>query len=237
MTGSVPTVTKGACRKYRILDLFCCAGGAGEGYRRAGFDVTGVDINPQPHNPHRFIQGDALEYLRDHGHEYDAIHASPPCQGYSKTLRMNPHLAGTYPELIDGVRMILESFSCPWVIENVEGAPLQSYSGLFGGHGVMLCGSMFGLGVDRGYLRRHRIFETSFGLPQLQCNHDGPAVGVYGHGSCAGKPRMLAKDEAAIALGIDWMTRDEMAQAIPPAYTEWIGKRLMGVCQSAEEAT
>lgn len=206
----------------RLLDLFCGAGGAGEGYRRAGFDVTGVDIEPQPNNPHRFIQGCAVEYLEAHGHEYDAIHASPPCQGYSKLRAMHP--GREYPMLIEPVRALLKRIGKPYVIENVETAPLQSYSDLFGGHGVVLCGSMFGLGVKRGFLRRHRIFETSFSLPQPPCNHNGRAVGVYGHGGHSGKRRMLYRDEAAEAMGIDWMSRDEMCQAIPPAFTEYIGR-------------
>jgi len=216
--------------RFRLLDLFCGAGGAGEGYRRAGFDVTGVDIEVQPNNPHTFIQADALEYLREPGHEYDAIHASPPCQGYSKLRAMHP--GKEYPMLIEPVRELLKRIGKPYVIENVPGAPLQEYSDLFGSHGVVLCGTMFGLGVERGHLRRHRIFETSFPMRQPACNHRGPAVGVYGHGGHTGKHRMLYRKEAAVALGIDWMNRDEMCQAIPPAYTEFIGRELMRVCEA-----
>ena len=209
----------------RLLDLFCGAGGAGEGYHRAGFDVTGVDIKPQPHNPHKFIQADALEYAREHGREFDAIHASPPCQAYSvlKSMKNAKHHIG----LIPSTRKLLEAIGLPYIIENVPGAPLQSYSCLFGKHGVMLCGSMFDLGVERGYLRRHRLFETSFSVKQPFCNHHGPAVGVYGHGGHTGKHRMLYRKEASVAMGIDWMNRDEMCQAIPPVYTEFIGKQLM----------
>ncbi len=225
----------------RLLDLFCGAGGAGEGYRRAGFDVLGVDIRPMPRNPHTFIQGDALEYLEAHGHEFDAIHASPPCQGYSSLRAMHP--GRTYPMLIEPVRELLK---------NVPGAPLQTYSDLFGNHGVMLCGSMFGLGVDRGYLRRHRNFETSFPVEQPHCQHPTEtavmgiygeavrlngksirAVGVYGRGGHSGKHRMLYKDEASAAMDITWMNRDEMCQAIPPAYTEFIGAQLLKHLQPA----
>ena len=236
--------------RLKLLDLFCCAGGAGEGYRRAGFDVTGVDIEPQKDNPHKFIQADALEYVAAHGHEYDAIHASPPCQGYSNLRAMHP--GKEYPMLIEPVRELLKSIGKPYVIENVEGAPLQKYSDLFGNHGVVLCGSMFGFGCEKGWLRRHRLFETSFGVVQPNCSHaatpsvgfygqgmrwwkDGKshnqkrAVGVYGHGGHSGKHRMLCKDEAASAMGIDWMNRDELCQAIPPAYTEWIGRELLRV--------
>lgn len=198
----------------KLLDLFCKAGGAGEGYRRAGFEVTGVDTAPQPNNPHTFVQADALAYALEHGHEYDAIHASPPCQGYSQLQAMHP--GKKYPRLIAPVRNLLIRIGKPWIIENVEGAPLQSYSDLFGTHGVMLCGSMFGLGIQRGYLRRHRIFETSFPVPQPPCNHKGPAVGVYGHGGQSKKHRMLYRAEAAVAMGITWMSREEMTQAIPP---------------------
>lgn len=208
----------------KLLDLFCCAGGAGEGYRRAGFEITGVDIEPQPRNPHRFVQADAMEFLKEHGHEYDAIHASPPCQGYSVLNAMHGR---EYPMLIDPCRELLIATGKPYIIENVETSPLQSYSDLFGGHGVMLCGSMFGLGVARGFLLRHRLFETSFSIPQPACNHKGPAVGVYGHGGHTGKHRMLYRKEASEAMQIDWMNRDEMCQAIPPAYTQFIGKYLM----------
>lgn len=211
--------------RLKLLDLFCKAGGAGEGYRRAGFEVCGVDIEAQPNNPHQFIQGDALEYLAAHGHEFDAIHASPPCQGYSQLRAMHP--GREYPLLIEPVRNLLKQGGKPWIIENVPGAPLQHYSDLFGTHGVMLCGSMFGLGVKRGFLRRHRLFELSFPVPQMPCSHKGRAVGVYGHGGQNGKHRMLYREEAAEAMGITWMSRDEMCQAIPPAYTEWLGRQLL----------
>jgi DNA (cytosine-5)-methyltransferase 1 len=212
-----------------LLDLFCKAGGAGEGYRRSGFDVTGVDIESQPNNPHRFICADALEYLEAHGHEYDAIHASPPCQGYSNLKAMHP--GKKYPMLIEPVRTMLQKIGKPYVIENVPGSPLITYSDLFGFHGVMLCGSMFDLKCSRGWLRRHRNFETSFPIVQPTCNHPkSPAVGVYGHGGHSGKHRMLYRDEASEAMRINWMNRDEMCQAIPPAYTEFIGRYLILEC-------
>jgi DNA (cytosine-5)-methyltransferase 1 len=209
----------------KLLDLFCKAGGAGEGYRRAGFAVTGVDIEPQPHNPHDFIQADALDYVAKHGQEYDVIHASPPCQAYSALRAMHP--TRQYPALIEQTRELLKASGKFFIIDNVPGAPLQSFSCLFGTHGVMLCGSMFGLGVKRGFLRRHRIFETSFPVAQPPCDHRGVAVGVYGHGGHSGKHRMLYRKEAAEAMGIDWMSRDEMCQAIPPAYTQYIGESLL----------
>jgi len=209
----------------RLLDLFCKAGGAGEGYRRAGFHVTGVDIQPQPNNPHTFFQDDAVEFLKKYHNDYDAIHASPPCQGYSKLGKI--HTGRKWPMLIEVIRELLKKSGRPFIIENVETAPLQGYSDLFGTHGVLLCGSMFGLGTKRGYLRRHRLFETSFALPQPACNHKGRAVGVYGHGGESGKHLMLYREEAAEAMQINWMSRDEMCQAIPPAYTQFIGEHLM----------
>lgn len=208
----------------RLLDLFAGGGGAAVGYHRAGFEVVGVDIAPQPHYPFRFVQADALAPPFDLS-DFDLIHASPPCQAYSVLAAMHPDR--DYPDLIPATRDLLEGSGAPWVIENVEGAPLARSSDLFGAHGVTLCGSMFGLGCERGYLRRHRVFEASFPLAQPYCSHSGYAVGVYGHGGHSGKHRMLYRDEAATAMDIDWMTRDEMTQAIPPAYSEWIGRAFL----------
>lgn len=224
--------------KPRLLDLFCKAGGCTRGYQQAGFYVVGVDIEPQPNYcGDEFVQMDALALLRDYLNEpggdipFDAIHASPPCQFYSLLASMHPEK--DYPDLIPPTRELLEQTGVPWVMENVEGAPLVRGTDLFGAHGVMLCGSMFGLGVERGFLRRHRLFETTFPLHQPECNHQGLAVGVYGHGGHSGKHRMLYRAEAAEAMGIDWMTRDEMTQAIPPAYCQFIGTQLL---QSLEAA-
>ena len=208
-----------------LLDLFCGAGGAAMGYYRAGFEITGVDHKPQPHYPFEFHQADALEYLKKHGHEFDIIHASPPCQGYSKLAGM--HKSKEYPLLIEELRKILKKIGKPYIIENVEQAPLCYCSTLFGSYGVMLCGSMFRLGVKEGYLRRHRIFETSFSVSQPRCRHRGRAVAVYGHGCFTGRHRSLNRRKSAEALQIDWMTHQEMTQAIPPAYTEFIGRQLI----------
>jgi DNA (cytosine-5)-methyltransferase 1 len=210
----------------RCLDLFCGAGGAGEGYRRAGFDVTGVDIRPQPHNPHRFIQADALAFLREHGHEFAFIHASPPCQRWSMATRMRPGAAATHPDLIAPVRELLLTCGKPWVSENVVGAPLREP--------LMLCGTMFGLKVYR-----HRLFESSFRLPaqphsphrdNCHGNHRisrNGFVNVFGGGGNTDYKRK--------AMGIDWMTRDELSQAIPPAYTEWIGREFLNTANDQTE--
>ena len=242
------------------------------GYHRAGFDeVVGVDIKPQKRYPFTFVQGDALEYLRAHGQEFDAIHASPPCQKYT-TLRGMWNHKPDHPDLVDPTRDALEAIGKPWVIENVPGAPLRAL--------LMLCGTMFGLATadGRAELRRHRYFELGFQLGVLQphCQHGGPTVGVYGDGNGRDyrrnpvavigvygghgrdrrrKPpktigvyghaggssaREFAQQfltvERAQAMGIDWMTGDELSQAIPPAYTEFIGRQLISALQNSGSA-
>jgi hypothetical protein len=217
----------------RLLDLFCGAGGAGAGYHRAGFDVVGVDIKPQPHYPFAFHQADALEYVAAHGNEYEVIHASPPCQRYSTIT----HAAGTpddQPDLVGITRDLLRAVGVPWIIENVPGAPLVKDAPLFGG--IMLCGSMFGLGV-----RRHRCFESSMPLSQMPCRHDFemPHYEVYDHGKwyssalvpVYGRGGGKAVDSWPLAMGIGWMTRDELTQAIPPAYTEWVGRQMLAALE------
>lgn len=192
------------------------------GYHRAGFEVTGVDIKLQPRYPFRFVQCDALEYLWDHGHEYDAIHASPPCQRYSVT-RHAPNCDGAqHPDLLPDTRTALERAGKPWVIENVVGAPFHWY--------VELCGVMFGLKTYR-----HRRFESSILIMQpehlphpekLSLRGRGPSPSGYsspcGHASVKGE-----KDIWARSLDIDWMDIKGLSQAIPPAYTEYIGRELM----------
>lgn len=210
----------------RLLDLFCGAGGASEGYERAGFRVVGVDVGPQPNYPFDFIQMDALDALDSEvWRPFDAVHASPPCQAYSAMSECRPGLASGYAALIGAVRDRLVLTGKPWVIENVPGAPLASGDDLFGAHGVLLCGQMFGL-----ELYRHRIFETSF--PITQPPHPAHVVPASAAGhwepgtiiSVAGHVSPIAVAEKV--MGIDWMTRDELAEAIPPAYTEWIGTQV-----------
>ena len=224
-----------------LLDLFCGAGGAAMGYRRAGFDVIGVDIDPQPNYPFPFVQADALGLIsRDRtwitpiGRGYarwlgmfDAIHASPPCQHYSDLAKRNGN-ADDWPDLVDPVRSMLEGAGVPYVIENVEGAPLLDPT--------MLCGTMF----PELRVLRHRLFETSFPLtapshktphPLVftydrrkrhfgQLDQDTSFVQVTGGGNCT----VANKRDA---MGIDWMTGHEINESIPPAYTEHIGRQLL----------
>lgn len=207
--------------KPGLLDLFSGAGGCACGYQRAGFHVTGVDIKPQKNYcGDEFVQADALEYVAAHGscncHAFDVIHASPPCQGYSRsrTLQGNSH-----PMLIESVRELLKATGKPYVIENVKGAPLINP--------VLLVGSMFGL-----MTMRPRLFECSFPVPFVlapppAAKHselgmppvDGQYIHVVGHFS--------GVEYASKAMGISWMTQGELAQAIPPIYTQWIGQHLM----------
>ena len=211
----------------RLLDLFCGAGGAAMGYNRAGFDVTGVDITPQPRYPFAFIQGDALEFVAEHGHEYDAIHASPPCQAFSPLRAVHKK---DYPDLIAATRDRLNDSGKPWVIENVIGAPLAS--------GVVLCGAMFGLRVYR-----HRRFESSAPV----CQPDHPKHVVRSTGTQRGRKAhyeaggfiTITGDVGTYcggAMEIGWMTGNELSQAIPPAYTEYIGRQLLAHLSAAQRS-
>jgi len=215
-----------------LLDMFCGAGGAAFGYHQAGFEVIGIDLNPQPNYPFEFYQRDALEVLQGWGpsaytdgrQRFDAIHASPPCQRYSAMSKCRPEIADKYPDLVDPVRELLIQTGLPYVIENVPGAPLRDP--------IMLCGLMFGL-----ELYRHRLFESN--LPIAAPNHPkhvipaskaghwkpGTIMSISGHVSPIAKAREV--------MGIDWMTREELAESIPPAYTEHIGRQLMAAIEVA----
>lgn len=212
--------------RFRILDLFCCAGGAGVGYKNAGFDVVGVDIEPQPNYPLPFIQCDVLKLDQGFISLFDAVHASPPCQSYSDLAKRNGN-ADAWPRLIEPVREILVRSGLPYIIENVDGAPLLDP--------IVLCGTMFkGLRVIR-----HRLFEVNFPVltpkhgkhPKVHTfdkrkSHYGKTndmrdfVQVTGGGNCT---IAAARD----AMQIDWMTKGELNEAIPPAYTQFIGKQLV----------
>ncbi len=189
------------------------------GYSRAGFEVVGVDIEPQPRYPFEFHQADALEYLRLHGAEFDLIHASPVCKGYSwltPAARKSDH-----PLMIADVRSELLKIGKPFVIENVVGAKKYLLSP------VMLCGSMFGLGVWR-----HRLFELSFQVGILPCcNHGNIPILVSGTPRRKGIPRKDATiAQKRVAMGIAWMSTAGIDQAIPPAFTEWIGQQFLSQC-------
>jgi DNA (cytosine-5)-methyltransferase 1 len=208
----------------RLLDLFCGGGGAAMGYARAGFEVVGVDIKPQPRYPFEFVQGDALAVGAEMALEgrFDAVHASPPCQHYSSATRD----ASLHPDLYGLTRDLLDRSGLPYAIENVIGAP---YS-----HGIVLCGSMFGLEADDEWLQRHRNFEASWFLFQPECKHrkDKRPVTITGQAYVSATreyshSRQTTFPVAQRLMGIDWMTRDEMKESIPPAYTEYIGKALM----------
>lgn len=214
----------------RLLDLFCGAGGAGMGYHRAGFDVVGVDIEPQPHYPFEFHQADALEFVAEHGREYDVIHASPPCQAYTGLRNITLSRFGSapdHPDLIGVVRRELIKTGKIYIIENVQNSPLQTQ--------VILCGASFGL----QHLARHRHFESNFlfmGVPKCSHRENEYTIGVYGqrpdgrrvsyrkHRLCRAAKSL---DEAQEEMGIDWMDWNEIKNAIPPAYTEWLGRRMM----------
>ncbi len=205
------------------------------GYWNAGFDVVGVDIKPQPNYPFTFIQADAIEFLSElisvgpASLQYDAIHASPPCQRWSsKTYTASPH---AHPDLLTPSRELLISTGLPYVIENVPGAPMD---------GPIICGSSFHLGV-----RRHRRFETNWPLLVPPCVHgtQPPRFELYDHGKSylsgivhvfgagGGKGREFWSE----AMGIDWMDDPELAEAIPPAYTEMIGAQLLAYISHSVE--
>lgn len=201
-------------QRPRLLDLFCGAGGAAMGYHRAGFEVVGVDINPQPRYPFEFHQADATTYLLA---GFDAIHASPLCEGFSN---LNAVWQREYPNYIPVMRQRLQASGLPYVIENVPGAPLQ--------RSLLLCGTMFGLQVIR-----HRIFESNILLWSLGgCHHRRSGLLIFGDST--------SHSETAYreAMEVSWMrARADARKAIPPAYTEWIGRQLRQVLTAREEVT
>jgi len=211
---------------FRLLDLFCGAGGAGMGYSRSGLEVVGVDIAPQPNYPFEFHQADAIEFLLQNHRLFDVFHASPPCQAHSALGKGTNDNSGEYPDFLEQTKQVFRELGKPYVIENVAGAPLDNP--------ITLCGEMFGLRVIR-----HRMFESNVVLRAPQhIKHrgrvagwrhgekfDGPYFAVYGNGG--GKGNI---DEWRMAMDMPWpQTKLELAEAIPPAYTEYIGGQLIDV--------
>lgn len=209
----------------KLLDLFCGQYGAGYGYHLAGFDVTGVDIRPIPprHRPPgvTFVHGDALEYLVEHGHEYDAVHASPPCRAYSRA-RYGAPTRYRHPDLIGPTRSALRASGLPYVMENVEGAPLIDP--------VLLCGALFGLQTYR-----HRLFETSWHMRLHPGTHPAhtaltarmgrPAAEGEFHSFVGNFSGLQAAREV---MQMPWANQDGIRQAVPPAYTQFVGMVLLG---------
>lgn len=234
-------------RRPRLLDLFCGAGGAAAGYHRAGFDVVGVDIKPQPNYPFEFVQMDALEcddlWLCARGDDFDAIHASPPCQHFTRYGNSVKDIKERYEDLLEPTRALLVATGLPYVIENVEGAPLHDP--------LLLCGSMFDMDV-----RRHRLFETNWQVepPIWPCRH-----GIWGPNRYPGgrwkarneknpsvTPSTPVRNSMEVgrwnvklekqkeAMGVDWpMTVRELSESIPPAYTQFVGEQLLAIVSVA----
>lgn len=211
----------------RLLDLFSGAGGAAMGYHNAGFEVVGVDIQAYKRYPFEHHVADAIEYASTHWEEFDAIHASPPCQHGSHSTKAFRNAGKVYPNFLPQTRELLLSLPIPWVIENVPGTEIRA--------DYDLCGCFFGL-----RLRRRRLFETSWHGSEMMPthNHVGPRpFSVIGDWSTSAERKWLGRaattQERNDAMGIDWMKGHELGLAIPPAYTEWVGERLMGEVMSS----
>jgi len=222
----------------KLLDLFCGAGGASKGYAQAGFEVTGIDVKHGKNYPFNYIRGDVRDYLDiDYLRQFDAIAASPPCQTFSATKHLRDAQGGTSKaiNMIPEVREALINSGKLYVIENVPQAPLFN--------AVQLCGSGFQLKV-----RRHRLFESNVSLLGNKCLHkeQGKPIGVYGakNDTAQGVDRVTGKyviggstaktlEEGQEAMGIDWMNWSELREAIPPAYTEFIGRQIIQILKEA----
>jgi DNA (cytosine-5)-methyltransferase 1 len=224
----------------RLLDLYCGAGGASAGYARAGFEVVGIDRNPQPRYPFEFRQGDVVELMRLGAldlAEFDAVHASPPCQLFSSATPRGARVRHVDAVAATREYLIAHAAGRPWVIENVPGAPLRQP--------LQLCGSEFALHCTIDdvvwHLRRHRLFEANvilLGAGGCYCRtYRNRIIAVGGHGphardSLLTHGRLASAKQAATLLGIDWMNRRELSQAIPPAYTEHVGAQLAALIEA-----
>jgi DNA (cytosine-5)-methyltransferase 1 len=203
----------------KLLDLFCGAGGASVGYARAGFEVTGIDLKHGKRYPFEYIRGNVRDYMNaDFLSQFDVIHASPPCQTHSitKNLRNAQGKSTSKIDLIPETRDALIASGKPYIIENVPLSPLIDP--------IVVCGTSFGLGV-----RRHRLFESNLSLIGSTCNHFKRPIGVYGSLNDEipnGGRTAKTIDEARIAMGIEWMIWTELVEAIPPAYTQFIGEQI-----------
>jgi DNA (cytosine-5)-methyltransferase 1 len=204
-----------------LLDLFCGAGGASKGYADAGFTVTGVDLKHGKRYPYKYLRQDVMSLGIDFLRSFDVIHASPPCQLFSSTkhLRNAQGKGSSKLDLVQPVRDMLIASGRPYIIENVLGAPLIN--------AVTVCGSSFGLKV-----RRHRLFESNLQLVGTECRHreQGRPVGIYGSMRDeipSGGKTAESMDQAKEAMGIDWMLWGELVEAIPPAYSLYIGEQLV----------
>ncbi len=233
MTHPTPIRPPRAGTRPRVLDLFCHRGGMAMGYHQAGFDVVGVDLDAScaEEYPFTFVHGDAIEYLLAHGHEYDLIHGSPPCQAYTP---LNAYNHKTYPDLIAPTRTAMRAVGRPYVIENVEAARPEMVNP------VMLCGPMFGLRIYR-----HRLFEASFPLAPpphpahvARCSRNGylptperPFMTITG-----GRHSKAWQRAAAEAMGTPWITTIRgVCEAIPPAYAKHIGQAALAMLAQAPE--
>lgn len=208
---------------FNVLDVCCCAGGAAKGYADEGATVTGVDVSEQPNYPFTFVRADGVQYIKDHGHEFDFIHVSPPCQAKcSLTLGTNAGMADRYVDLYDVFRDAVYESGKPGAIENPRSRP-----------DMLLCGEMFGLGV----LRHRKIELVNWAAPKPEhvkhrgrvrgyrhgVWHDGPYIAAYGNGGGKGSVK-----EMQDAMGIHWTdVRHELTEAIPPAYTAYIARAFL----------
>jgi len=207
----------------KLLDLFCGAGGASKGYAMAGFEVHGVDLKHGKRYPYTYLRADALDVLKNDEfiQQFDVIHASPPCQTFSITQHLRNAQGNTTSrlDLLEPVRNLLLASGKPYVIENVKGAPLI--------HPAQVCGSSFNLKV-----RRHRLFESNMAVKGTVCKHkeQGRPVGIYGSMRDEipqGGHTAKTMEQANESMGIDWMIWKELVEAIPPLYTEYIGRQVM----------